>query len=341
MILNYCIMKNIVLIFIFISKAFVYAQSCETNTLDPRVAASLQSILTDLPGDPNASVEEIRNVKIATPALPDDEVIRVKITSDSVPLYIFRPSTTGMRPIVVYFHPGGFVTPLLSFMKYECWRLAWMLDAIVFAVDYRVAPENRFPAAVNDAYNTFKWVLENAGYHGGDTSRIVLMGLSAGGNLTAVVSQRAKKEGLAGKIKLQVMNCPSLDNPNNAGNYPSYQRYSSGYFLTKAFCRYSINAYAPTVDSKNTEIAPVLESDLSGLPPALIITAEFDPLRDEAALYARRLQNAGVPVVHRCFPGQIHCLLGLPPDAQELKDADMLLTNAMNKYVTRLAAGSR
>lgn len=325
-------MKRILVVLLLFSDTALQAQSCQSDKLDQRVAYALKGVLKDLPGHANTSVETIRDIRIETPAFPVEDVVTVRITSDSIPLHIFNPGKSRDLPIVIYYHPGGFVTPFLPFMKYECWRLARTLNAVVFAVDYRVAPEFKFPSAVSDAYSTFKWVLANGGHYGGDTSRLIVFGLSAGGNLAAVVCQKAKREGIADRIRLQVLNCPSLDNPLNGSNYPSYEHYGTGYFLTKAFCQYYINAYAPGVDFNNTEIAPVREKDLSGLPPALIITAEFDPLRDEATLYADRLRRAGIPVVHKCFAGQIHCLLGLPPDAQELKDADSLVLEVMSKY---------
>ena len=326
-------MKRIVFVLLFFSDNDIQAQSCKSNKLDKRVAYALERVLKDLPGHVNTSVETIRDIRIETPAFPVEDVVTIRITNDSIPLHVLNPLKSKDLPIVIYYHPGGFVTPLLPFMKYECWRIARTLNAVLFAVDYRVAPEYKFPAAVNDAYGTFKWVLANGAHYGGDTRRMIVFGLSAGGNLAAVVCQKAKREGIADRIRLQVLNCPSLDNPLNGSRYPSYDRYGEGYFLTKAFCHFYINVYAPGVDIDDTEIAPVREKELSGLPPALIISAEFDPLRDEATLYVDRLREAGVPVLHKCFAGQIHCLLGLPPDAREVKEADSLVLEAMSKYL--------
>lgn len=309
-------------------------QPCQTGNLDPRVAATLKTVLPDLPALFNTSVEQIRDVKMPTPAFPAADVQALKITADSIPIQVYNPAHTTGLPIIISLHPGGFVTPLLPFMEYDCWRQAKVYNAVVIAVDYRVAPEHKFPAAMNDAYNAFKWIVRH-GHAYGDTSRIVVLGLSAGGNLAAVVCQKAKLEGLANKIKLQVLNCPSTDNPRNSANHPSYQRYASGYFLTKAFCQYSIQAYAPDIDVHHAEVAPVQRRDVAGLPPALIITAEFDPLRDEGYAYAVRLKKAGVSVWYTCFPGQIHCLIGLPPEADELKEVDKLVITAMRRVLNR------
>ena len=311
------------------------AQPCQSGKLDPRVAVALRTVLSDLPSSPTTSVEQIREVKIKAPAFPHDDLHQIKITADSITMQIYNPAHATGLPIIISYHPGGFVTPILPFMEYDFWRQAKMYNAIVFAVDYRVAPENKYPAAVNDAYNTFKWVVDHGQEYGGDTSRIIVLGLSAGGNLSAVVCQKAKYEGLVKKIKLQVLNCPSTDNPRNCTKYPSYQQYASGFFLTKAFCQYYIQAYAPETDIDNPEIAPIQGQDLSGLPPAVIITAEFDPLRDEGFAYSERLRKVGVLLWYKCFEGQIHCLIGLPPDANELKEVDSLIITAMNKVLNR------
>jgi len=157
------------------------------------------------------------------------------------------------------------------------------------------------------------------------------------GNLAAVVCQKAKLEGIQNRIKLQVLNCPSTDNALNNSRYPSYQRFASGYFLNKAFCVYTMKAYAPNEMLDNPEVGPINRQDLTGLPPALVLTSEFDPLRDEGQQYADRLQNAGVQVRLHFFAGQIHCLLGLPDDSEEQKLADQLLLASIKSFVTKKA----
>ncbi|MCE6991034.1 alpha/beta hydrolase [Dyadobacter sp. CY323] len=323
--------RTLTAILILIALWPVVAQTCETGILDARVAESLKTFLSDLPAAPTVSVEAIKERKITPPAFPATDVKKLRVSSDSVSIQIYNPGHQTGLPIIISFHPGGFITPMLSFMEYECWRQAKVYNALVIAVDYRIAPEHPFPAAVNDAFNAFKWASEHGHEYGGDTSRIIVLGLSAGGNLAAVVCQKAKDAGLVGKIKLQILNCPSTDNPRNADQYPSYQRYASGYFLTKKFCQYYMQLYAPDVDIRNPDVAPIQREDLHGLPPAVIITAEFDPLRDEGFAYSNRLQKAGVTVHYRCFPGQIHNLLGLLPEADELQQADNIVIGAMKK----------
>jgi acetyl esterase len=316
-----------------ISISLVQAQTCNAGRLDPRVAHALKTVLRDLPGSPTASVEKIREVRIPVSPFPQGDLQMLKVTIDSIPIQVFNPLHTTGLPIIVYYHPGGFVTPLLPFMQYECWRQAKAFKAIVVAVDYRIAPEHPFPAAVDDSYNAFKWISANGQTFGGDTAKIVVEGLSAGGNLAAVVCQKALIDGISGHIKLQVLNCPSTDNARNNARYNSFQQYASGYFQTKAFSEYTIQAYAPNEDLNNPEIGPINRQDLRGLPPALLLTAEFDPLRDEGQKYAGRLERAGVRVWSHCFPGQIHCLLGLPSDSIELQLADQLLLSALGSVL--------
>ncbi|MBL7697150.1 MAG: alpha/beta hydrolase [Chitinophagaceae bacterium] len=327
-------MKRIFISLLFANGSFFTdAQVCNSGNLDPRVATALRSKLFDLSAPSTTSVEKIRDVKIKSPAFPKADVQYIKITGDSIPVQVYNPAHTTNMPIIISYHAGGFVTPILPFMEYEFWREAKVYNAIVFAVDYRIAPEHKYPAAVNDVYNAFKWIAENGEKFGGDTGRIVILGSSAGGNLAAVVSQKARQEGIAHKIKLLALNCPSTDNPGNSGKHPSYQQYASGYFLTKEFCQYYISVYAPDENTNNPEVGPLNGKDLSGLPPAVIITAEFDPVRDEGAEYAQRLKDAGVRVWYKCFPGQIHCLLGLPPGAKELMKVDEMILKAMKEVL--------
>ena len=330
-------MKTLLLsvITIFTALLNVRAQPCNTGKLDPRVAQALRTVLNDLPGSPEISVEQIRNVKVPVLPFPKADCLMLRVTSDSIPIQVFNPLHATGLPIIIYYHPGGFVTPLLPFMQYECWRQAKVFKAIVFAVYYRIAPEHPFPAAVNDSYNAFRWISVHGQTFGGDTSQLVVEGLSAGGNLAAVVCQKARLDGVEGRIRLQILNCPSTDNAKNNSRYQSFQRYASGYFQTKAFSEYSIRAYAPEEPLDNPDVGPINRQDLHGLPPALVLTAEFDPLRDEGQFYAQRLRAAGIQVWDHCFPGQIHCLLGLPADSEEQKYTDQLLLNTMRMVLKK------
>ena len=330
--------KSILIVFLSIvfvcNRQEIFAQTCGDRQLDPRVASFLKMI-----GYEDFTIEQLRKmpiaqIKFAGPPVipyPQEDVKRVKITADSIPVLIFNPSHTQNLPILINYHGGGFISPLLPGLEHSLWQEAKTYEAVVFAIDYRVAPENKFPAAVNDSYNAFKWIADHGGDFGGDTSRIVLTGNSAGANLVAVLAQKAKKDGIGNKIKLQVMNGLPVDcSPQNMETSASYQENATGYFQTKAACYFAIEMYAPG-EYKNPEVSPILTEDLKDLPPAVIINAEFDPLRDDGILYAAKLRRAGVKVWDKCFAGQIHCLIGLPPGAKELKEYEAIVKSAMKE----------
>jgi acetyl esterase len=327
------IFLSIVLVF-NCRELFAQTQTCGTRQLDPKVSSFLKMI-----GNEDLTIEQFRKIPIAQlrfagpPPIPypESDVKRIKITADSIPVLIFNPSHANKLPILISYHGGGFFLPLLQGLEHSMWQDAKTYDAIVFAVDYRVAPENKFPAAVNDSYNAFKWIATHGSEFGGDTSRIALTGNSAGANLVAVLTQKAKKEGISNKIKLQIMNGLPVDcSPQNMENSVSYQENAKGYWQTKAACYFAIELYAPG-QYNNPEVSPILTEDLKGLPPAVIINAEFDPLRDDGILYAAKLRKNGVKVWDKCFAGQIHMLFGLPPYAEELKEYETIVKTAMKE----------
>src|SRR5688500_408372 len=168
----------------------VLAQSCGARQLDPKIAAFLKMI-----GYEDLTLEQLRSlpieqIKFAGPPVrpyPKEDVLRIKITADSIPVLIFNPSHAQNLPILINYHGGGFISPLIPALEHSRWQEAKTYGALVFAVDYRVAPEHKFPAAVNDSYNAFKWIAKHGSELGGDTSRIALMGNSAGANLVAVI----------------------------------------------------------------------------------------------------------------------------------------------------------
>ncbi|RYE57977.1 MAG: steryl acetyl hydrolase [Sphingobacteriales bacterium] len=184
------------------------AQSCGTRQLDPQVAGFLKLI-----GYKDWGLEELRNMpieQIKYPIIPQtpypkEDVTRIKVTKDSIPVLVFNPLHQSNLPVLINYHGGGFISPLVPGLEHSLWQEAKTYGAILFAVDYRVAPEHKFPAAVNDSYEAFKWISENAGNYGGDTGRIVLMGNSAGANLVAVITQKAKKENISNKIKCRYL----------------------------------------------------------------------------------------------------------------------------------------
>lgn len=311
----------------------ISAQVCGTRQLDPAIAGFLKMIdykdltIEDLRAMP---IEQIKYAKLPLIPYPQADVKRIKITEDSIPVLVFNPLHKKNLPVIINYHGGGFISPLVPGLENSLWQDAKTYEAVVFAVDYRVAPEYKYPAAVNDSYNAFKWIAEHCDEFGGDTSRIALMGNSAGANLVAVIAQKAKKENISQKIKLQIMNGLPVDlRPENMETSISYQQNAAGYFQTKAACYFSVELYAPG-QTNNSEVSPILTKDLTGLPPAVIINAEFDPLRDDGFLYASRLKEAGINVWDKCFAGQIHCLIGALPGSETMKEFEAFVKMAMN-----------
>lgn len=319
-------------ILLSIQTHFLSAQICGDRKLDPEISGFLKII-----GYKDLSIEQLRALpiqqlkypQIPLLSFPEKDVERIKITSDSIPVLVFNPLHKTNLPVIIHYHGGGFIAPLVRGLEYSLWQDAKNYEAIVFAVDYSVAPEHQYPAAVNDSYNSFKWIYENAKLFGGDTTRLVLMGNSAGANLVAVITQKAKKENIHNRIKLQVLNgLPADLRPEHMETSASYMQNASGYFQTKALCYFALESYAPG-QYNNPEVSPALAKDFRGLPPAVIINAEFDPLRDDGILYASKLKAAGINVWEKCFAGQIHCLIGQMPGSKTLNALVEIVKNAM------------
>ena len=209
----------------------------------------------------------------------------------------------GTCPIVMMFHGGGWVIGDLDTADSQSRELCAGTGCIVISVDYRLAPEHRFPAAAQDCYAATCWAKDNASSFGGDASRIAVAGDSAGGNLAAVVALMARdKSGPA--IELQVLIYPVIDGVSFDTN--SYRDNADGYLLTKESMLWFWDHYADQAERSNPYASPAHAEDLSGLPPALVMTAEFDPLRDEGEAYAAKLKAAGGAAECVRFDGMIH-----------------------------------
>jgi acetyl esterase len=219
-----------------------------------------------------------------------------------VPVRVFVPEAAGPLPILVHYHGGGWVIGSIDGSDNLCRALANLTPCIVVSVDYRLAPEAQFPAGLEDCYAATRWVAEHGVELGGDPTRLAIGGDSAGGNLAAAVALLARERG-GPKISFQVLIYPVTDANFETG---SYREMAEGYGLTRDNMQYFWELYlADEADAANS-LTSVLRADLAGLPPALVITAEFDPLRDEGDAYAAKLKAAGVPVEHVAYPGQIH-----------------------------------
>lgn len=221
-----------------------------------------------------------------------------------IPVRIYTPKGTGPFPVLVYFHGGGFVLGSIEGHDAVCRVLTNATPCITISVEYRLAPEHPYPAAPEDCYAATSWAAEHAASLNGDPARIAVGGDSAGGNLATVVALMAK-ERRGPRLIYQVLIYPVTDNhqPGTA----SLEQNAEGYFLTKdAIFFFDTNYLSPDVDRKDPYAFPLYAKDLHGLPPALVITAEYDPLRDEGDMYAQRLREAGVPTTLKHYEGMIH-----------------------------------
>ena len=220
-----------------------------------------------------------------------------------IPVRIYTPEGQGPFPAILYYHGGGWVIGNLDVVDVPCRLLANRTGCVVVSVDYRLAPEHPFPAPAEDAYAAVEWVAEHGETIHVDTSKLAVAGDSAGGNLAAAVCLMAKDRG-GPKISYQILFYPVTE---HSFETPSYQENADGYFLTKESMVWFWNHYLQQEeDGKNPYASPLLAEDVSGLPPALVVTAEYDPLRDEGEAYAKKLLDAGVGVTLKRYEGLIH-----------------------------------
>lgn len=230
-----------------------------------------------------------------------------------VALRVYRPEAAGAVPLMLYFHGGGFMVGDLDTHDALCRQLCAGSGYLVLAVDYRLAPEHVFPAAAEDALAALRWALAHAGELGVDSAQIVLAGDSAGGNLAAVTALQAR-DLLPGVVKGQVLLYPMADHYVHGG--PSYSEFAKGATLTRGMmvdfwdCYYRNSPLLAPGQTRHPLATPLAVENLVGLPPALVITAGRDPLRDEGLAYARRLAEQGVAVRHCHYPDAPHGFIG-------------------------------
>ena len=307
-----------------------------SERLDPRVEAMLQQQEEQgIPALETMTPEEARAF-IATAAKeiagPPKDVASVEElnaigTGGQIPIRVYTPQGEGPFPVLIYYHGGGWVFGSLDTHDNVCRFLSDGAGCVVVSVDYRLAPENKFPAAVEDAYAASQWVKYNVSFINGDLTRIAVGGDSAGATLAAVVACMFRDKPGPQPV-LQLLAYPSTNLSSFETN--SYRECGQGYGLTKAALEWFRGHYLEKEEDRlNPHVSPLLAEDLSGLPPALVLTAEFDVLKDEGKAYAGRLQQAGVPVTYREYPGMIH---GGVAWAVALD----LVSDALNEAVTAL-----
>jgi acetyl esterase len=295
--------------------------------LDPE-AAQLLAQLATLPRIESLSVDAARALllKVRAGLGPGDPVDAVEDHAlagpqGPIPIRLYRPQGTGPWPVVVYFHGGGWVLGDLDSDDTRCRAIANHASCLVASVNYRHAPEHPFPAAVADADAATATIAARAAEWQGDPDRIAVAGVSAGANLAAVVARHARDRG-GPRLAAQVLIVPVTD---CALDTPSYRQWGEGYGLDRRLMEWFWRLYVPTPQHRShPDASPLRATDLAGLPPALVITAAHDVLRDEGAAYAERLASAGVTTEHRCYEGMVHLFLGprlIPDVAARLRTA--------------------
>lgn len=292
------------------------------QTLAPTAARQTRNpILQHLSGSPEP-VSKVEDRSIPGPG-------------GDLPIRIYTPEGSGPFPALIFFHGGGYVIGNLDTHDNPCRALANKTPCVVVSVDYRLAPEHKFPAAVEDAYAATQWVATNAGLIGADPDRIAVAGDSAGGNLATVVSMIAENKG-GPSLKYQILVYPITDLSNV--DTESYHEHGAGYLLTRDGMIYYRDHYiAHANERKDPYASPLLAEDLSGLPPTLLIAAEFDVLKDEGKAYADRLKQAGVPVTYSLYEDMIHAFFnlgGVTGRAHDaIDEAALVLQGVFHEYI--------
>ncbi|WP_409305511.1 alpha/beta hydrolase [Peribacillus sp. SCS-155] len=278
----------------FILEQMEAAGAPPMSTLSPE-EARLTTDFSALAGEPE-EVGKVENRNIPGPA-------------GEIPVRIYTPKGEGPFPALVFYHGGGWVIGDLDTVDVPCRLLVNRANCVVVSVDYRLAPEHKFPAAAEDSYAAAKWVVENAASIQVLPDQVAVGGDSAGGNLAAVTALMARDKGEI-SLAYQMLIYPVT---NHSYATESYTENADGYLLTKDSMVWFWNHYLnDEEDGKNPYASPLQAKDLSGLPPALVLTAGYDPLRDEGEAYAERLKEAGVPVETARYDGMIHGFFWMP-----------------------------
>lgn len=306
----------------FIDEAAVYGSALGFDDLHNLDVSKTRAILNSqkTPEEDLPPIFQIDNIEIPGPA-------------GEIPIRIYRPSDTGDLPVLMWFHGGGWVFGSLDTAELNCRKFAIEAQCVVVSVDYRLAPENPFPCPIYDCYAATAWVYESAEELNIDSTRIAVGGDSAGGGLAACVAYRSRDKGP--KLVFQLLVYPDVDADFTR---PSYIENGEGYFVTKELVEWFWDCHVPNkADRTNPLVAPLHASDLSGLPPAHIITAEFDPLRDVGEAYGKALESSRVEVEMHRYNGMIHGFFNMPTSepVEEITKATQLATEALKSAFSK------
>jgi Esterase/lipase len=312
-------------------------------TLTAETAAFLDNLKqsghvpTDQQPSPEAarqeSVERRARLMIEAPPMESIDDLRVDTEDGEITVRRYVPlADVRSGATLMWLHGGGWAVGDIESAHAESARIAQESGAVLVSVEYRLAPEHRYPAATRDCYAALRWAAEHIDELGGEADRLVIGGVSSGGNLAAIAAQRAVREGgpaLAGLILV----VPALDLRLDTD---SWWRLGEGYLLTRATCEWYLEHYLNPGDRRDDPaLSPGLapDADLAGLPPTLVITAEYDPLRDEDLAFVARLRALGVPVDHVDYGGVIHGFMGQLGPIAESESAFATIGSAVRKAV--------
>lgn len=305
--------------------------------LDPQLKTLLDQIAS-LGGPPiqEMGVTQARALLEGFAAVggPPAEVARVEDRTfagpgGDVPVRIYRPTDeAGPQPVLVWFHGGGWVLGSIAGSDLTCRELAVRAGVVVVSVGYRLAPEHPYPSGVDDCFAALVWVAAAAGELGVDPARVAVGGDSAGGNLAAVVALAARDAG-GPSVRFQLLVYPVTD---ALMSYPSMRDNGQGYMLTDDSMKWFVELYlGDNGDPKDPRVSPIYADDLSGLPPALVITAEFDPLRDEGEAYGARLKQGRVAAEVSRYDGMIHGFFGMGAMVEAARPATAEAADALRR----------
>lgn len=276
--------------------------------IEARSASGAPPLMQLSPDEARAASAAASGPKVEVHRVEDRLVPGPAGSGHEVPVRIYWPSADRGLPVLAWFHGGGWVRGSVEGSDPTCRLLANEAGAIVMSVEYRLAPEHRFPSAAEDCYAATAWLSEHADELGGDAARLAISGGSAGGNMAAVVALMAHDRGTPA-IAYQLLVYPITDHDFER---PSYRDNAEGYNLTRENMMWFWDQYAGpegsngSADRDDPHLSPLQAAGLAGLPPAHVITAEYDPLRDEGEAYAERMRDAGVAVTSQRYDGQIH-----------------------------------
>jgi acetyl esterase len=300
-----------------------YIRKTSFGLLDTRVAIALKIMpQRDGPLTPDQMRQELKKTVAkfeSRTSIKRVENKTLEIKGRRIPARIYSDHEGASLPVFIFYHGGGWVCGDLDTHDGICRQIAQNIKTLIVSVDYRLAPEHPYPSSLEDAYDALVWISQHGETIGGDHSTIIIGGDSAGGNLAAAVALKARNEN-GPKIKAQLLIYPVTQ--LNSLDTESYIDFKEGYFLTKHKMETYINHYVPD-EQMRTEayVSPIMAKDLSGLPPTLILTAGFDPLRDEGEAYGKNLIEAGVSTTIIRYKGTIHGFFGISALGKSSKKA--------------------